>query len=134
MKYYLDTAIWIDMHENRTDRFRPLGEWAFELLRKIRKEKHTVVYSDILIDELLRKYSRQEIQKIFGIAQQLEKVITHKEQLKEAAKLCKYLKIPWGDCLHAILARDSGAIMVTRDRHFEQLHCIIKAKKPEDLL
>ena len=33
--YYVDSAIWRDLHENRTDKFRPLGEWAFELFRKI---------------------------------------------------------------------------------------------------
>ncbi|MBD3304397.1 PIN domain-containing protein [Candidatus Woesearchaeota archaeon] len=133
MKYYLDTAIWIDMHENRSDKFRPLGEWAFVLLRKIRKEKHTVVYSDILIDELLRKYT--DTDDIFRIASEsMEKTSTKKEQAKEAARLCKHLKIPFADCLHAILARDSGAVMVTRDRHFEQLQFIVKSRKPEELI
>lgn len=31
-KYYLDACIWRDYFENREDRFRPLGEWAFRLV------------------------------------------------------------------------------------------------------
>ncbi len=134
MKFYLDTSIWRDLQENRSDRFRPLGEWAFELLRKIREERHIVVYSDAVIDELRKKYSLPEIQEIFRTAHQLEKVITRKEQIEESAKLCKSLKIPWGDCLHAILARDNNATMVTRDRHFEQLRFLADIKKPEELI
>jgi hypothetical protein len=65
VKYYLDTAIWRDLHENRTDRFRPLGEWAFELFRVIRKEKSIVLYSDLVVEELFINYDKKEIDKIF---------------------------------------------------------------------
>ena len=59
-KYYLDTAIWRDLHENRTDRFRPLGEWAFELIRKIREERQTILYSEIVVNELSKDYDKVE--------------------------------------------------------------------------
>jgi hypothetical protein len=36
-KCYIDAAIWRGLHENRSDRFRPLGDWAFELVKKIIK-------------------------------------------------------------------------------------------------
>ena len=134
MKFYLDTSIWRDLQENRSDRFRPLGEWAFELLRKIREERHTVIYSDMVIDELRKKYSLPEIQEMLSRAYQLEKVVTSKEHAEEAARLCKSLQIPFGDCLHAILARDNNAIIVTRDKHFEQLKLITDARKPEELI
>ena len=35
MKYYLDTSIWRDYYENRSDKFRPWGEWALILINKI---------------------------------------------------------------------------------------------------
>jgi len=133
MKYYLDTAIWIDMHENRTDRFRPLGEWAFELLRKIREEKHAIVYSEIIVRELLTYYSEKEIEKMLE-RDFLEKASLSESQAKEAKNISKRLKIPFGDCVHAILARDTDAIMVTRDRHFEQLRFLADIKKPEELI
>ena len=123
------------MHEDRKDRFRPLGEWAFELLRMIREENHVVVYSDLVIDELLRKYSSPDIDDIFQVAEgNLEKVDITMIQAKEAARLCKSMRIPFADCLHAILARDNDSVMVTRDRHFEQLKSITNARKPEELI
>ena len=135
MKFYLDTSIWRDLHENRSDRFRPLGEWAFELLRMIREEGHIVIYSEMVIDELLRKYTLTGIDDIFRIAEgSLEKTNMKKEQADEAAKLCKSLQIPFADCLHAILARDNDAILITRDKHFEQLRLITDARKPEELI
>lgn len=35
-KYYVDTAIWRDLHENRKDKSKNLGELAFESFKKIR--------------------------------------------------------------------------------------------------
>lgn len=55
-------------------------------------------------------------------------------QAKEAAILCKQRKVAFGDALHAILARDNNAIMVTRDKHFLGLADIAEVKKPEDLI
>jgi len=136
-KYYLDTAIWRDLHENRTDRFRPLGEWAFELLRKIRKDKSVVLYSDLVVEELLINYEIEDINKIFHIAKKekfLNKIEINFLQVKESKMLSKTFEIPKNDCLHAILARDNSAILVSRDRHFELIQHISTAKKPEDLI
>ena len=137
MKYYIDAAIWRDFHENRTDRFRPLGEWAFELFRKIKIAKEKVLYSDMVVDELSKDFDKNDIAKIFSIiseANLLEKVEIKEEQIKEAAGLCKQLKISFGDCLHAILARDNDAIMVTRDKHFAELQDLVDVKNPEELI
>ena len=83
------------------------------------------------------KYSKEEISTIFSIIFNLDllvKVLISKEQAKEATILCKKRKVPFGDALHAILARDNKAIMVTRDKHFKKLKDIAEIKKPEDLL
>jgi predicted nucleic acid-binding protein len=136
-KYYIDTAIWRDLHENRKDRFRPLGEWAFELFKVIRANKEEVLYSDMVIDELSKDFDKEKIHNLFDIARQeklLKKVEINGEQVKEAARLNKKSGIPFGDCLHAILARDNDAVMVTRDHHFEMLQDIADVKKPEDLI
>lgn len=133
-KYYLDTAIWRDLHENRTDRFRPLGEWAFELIRKIREEKQIILYSDAVIGELIKYF--ENVDEIFRLAVEenlLLKVDIKREQFVEAVNLCKKLQIPHKDCLHAILARDNNAILVTRDRDFEKINFVI-VKKPEELI
>ena len=58
----------------------------------------------------------------------------NKQQFQEATKLKKERNLPFGDCLHAIIARDNEAIMITRDIHFEEIQDIIKSYKPEDLI
>lgn len=135
-KYYVDTSIWRDLHENRRDNLRPLGEWAFELFRKIRTNKDIALYSDIILNELLTYFNLNEINALFQNKlplNALKKVDIYECQTKEARILSKTLGIPWADCLHAILARDNDAVMVTRDAHFWQLSDIANVKKPEDL-
>ncbi|MBA3064557.1 type II toxin-antitoxin system VapC family toxin [Candidatus Woesearchaeota archaeon] len=134
-KYYIDAAIWRDLHENRSDRFRPLGDWAFELFKKIRKDKGKILYSNLIVDELSIAYEKETIKNLFDdISELLEKVEIKKGQVMEAKKLSKKFKIPFGDALHGILARDNNAIMVTRDHHFEELQDMINVKKPEELI
>jgi predicted nucleic acid-binding protein len=127
----------MDFYENRKDRFRPLGEWAFELFRKIRNEKGIVLYSKATLKELGRYYNPAQIKEIMQIVSNkgaLLLVQINPEELREASALSKGLSIPFDDCLHAILARDNDAVMVTRDRHFEMLRNIAEIKKPEELI
>lgn len=136
-KYYLDTSIWRDYYENRSDKFRPLGEWALNLINVIIENKDFILYSDLVIRELKIKYSEEEINKIFEVIYKrnlLLKVNISSSQVKEAAILCKKRKVAFGDALHAILARDNKAVMVTRDRHFFELVDIAEIKRPEDLI
>jgi len=134
-KYYVDTAIWRDLHENRKDKNKQLGELAFESFKKMRTNKEKIIYSDFVVEELSHAYDRQTIDKLFkGVSELLEKVEINENQLKEAADLSKEHKIPFGDAIHGVLARDNNAIMVTRDRHFRKLKNKITIKKPEDLI
>lgn len=137
IRYYIDSSVWRDLHEDRSDRFRPLGEWAFELFRMIRETRGIVLYSSLVIKELLKDFNEDEIDNIFEIVSKkhlLKKVKITNEQRQEAAKACKGLEVPFGDYLHAILARDNNAIMVTRDKHFWELQHIVEISKPEDLI
>ncbi|MBN1376781.1 PIN domain-containing protein [Candidatus Woesearchaeota archaeon] len=49
-------------------------------------------------------------------------------------KISRKINIPKNDVLHAILARDNNAILVTRDKHFYKLAEKIIVKKPEELI
>ena len=134
-KYYIDTAIWRDLHENRKDKSKNLGELAFEAIKKIRINKEKIVYSDFVFEELSHAYDEQTINKLFKDASELlEKAKINEGQLKEAADLSKKLNIPFGDAVHGVLARDNNTIMVTRDHHFRKLKDKITIKKPEDLI
>lgn len=134
--YYLDSCIWRDYFENRSDKFRPLGEWAFFLIKKIIKESSLIIYSDLVEEELQTTYSEKEVEGIFSVVpkQVLIKVETSKEQLREAIQLAKKLEIPVKDVLHAIIARNNNAILVTRDKHFYEIENGLIIKKPEELI
>ena len=136
-KYYFDTSIWRDYFENRKDNFRPLGEWAFELIKKMVENNDALLYSDVVITELRAYFSEEEVSRIFAIARSeniLVKVYPSEKQESEASRLCKMRKIPFNDVLQAILARDNQAVLVTRDKHFLQLNDLADSKKPEELI
>ena len=135
-RYYLDSCIWRDYFENRSDKFRPLGDWAFSLIKLIIKEDNLIIYSDLIEEELNEGFSEEDVKKIISIVpkENLVKIESSSEQLKEAIQKAKKLDIPVKDALHAILARDNDAVMVTRDKHFYELSERLTIKKPEDLI
>ena len=103
----------------------------------IRLNREIVFFSDLVIDELLTSYEDDQIKNLLEIFEKeglLLKVNINHKQILEAKKLRKKFRIPHGDCLHAILARDNDAIMITRDKHFEELQNIVMVKKPEELI
>lgn len=135
-KYYLDSCIWRDYFENRSDKLRPLGDWAFLLLKKAILNNTLIVYSELVEEELKIAYSEKEIFDIFSIVPKeiLIKVNVSEEQLTEAIQFSRKNKFPVKDALHAILARDNNAILVSRDKHFYELGKDVTTKKPEDLI
>lgn len=134
-KYYLDTSIWRDYCENRSDKFRPLGDWALRLLNQIDSEGDKIIVSEIIIIELEKRFKKEEINNIFEpFKKAFIYVNISEKQRKEMRLLNNILKIGKGDILHAILARDNEAIMVTRDKHFDRLSFIVEPFKPEDLI
>ena len=135
MKYYLDTCIWIDYFENRSDKFRLLGEFAFKLIKKIINDQNKIIISDKIIEELYNRYNKYIQEDIFKIIPNslLIKIYQIDEYEIEAIKLKNKIKIPLGDIVHLIIAKKNNAIFVTRDRHFEYFENVI-IKKPEELL
>ncbi len=137
MEYYVDTLIWRDYYENRKDRFRPIGEWAFEFFKIAIKTDSLILYSDIIESELGKDYDSEEIKEILKIISTtglLKQIKIFPTQFKEASILSKKRQVPFGDALNAILARDNNAVLVSRDHHFEELRDIAVAKKPEELI
>jgi hypothetical protein len=137
MKYYFDTSIWRDYFDNRNDKFRPLGEWAFGLIKKIIKDKGIILYSQLVIDELRKGWSQETIDKCLGFFRSeglLVKVEADGKQIIESKTIARKKAVPKGDALHAVLARDNDAIMVARDHHFIELDCVTEHKKPEELI
>jgi predicted nucleic acid-binding protein len=136
MKFYLDTCIWRDYYENRSDNLRPLGEWALQLINKIIKSEGIIILSTFLIKELRKEYSIEKLKDMLSAMpkKSILNISYSKNQIKEANNISKKRKIFFGDVLHAILARDNDAILVTRDSHFLELLDIVEIRKPEELI
>lgn len=132
-KYYFDTSIWIDIYDQRGYN----GEVAKQLMRKIILDDDLVLYSDMVIIELKKLgYSEYEIKAIFSIAKpdHLLRVHSTKDQGREARRLMKQREVPFGDALHAVMARDHEAQFISRDTDFRRLKDIVPVKLPEDLI
>ena len=135
-KYYIDTSIWMDIYEDRNGfNQEPLGDFALKLFNLINTRKKTLIISDLLIAELQMNYSVEEINgMIKPFEHVIEKIISSEDQKDEAQKIGQERNLPPGDVLHAIIARDNNAILVTRDKHFRDLRDISEHKKPEDII
>lgn len=128
--YYFDTNIWLDHGEKRGQH----GKGALQLILRIIKENAVILYSDMLLRELRQLgYAPEEIATFFKIVKQnnLRHVHITREQKAEAMRIAFQRNIPKGDALHAILARDHDALLISRDQDFERLHDIVEARTPE---
>ncbi|MBW2994912.1 PIN domain-containing protein [Candidatus Woesearchaeota archaeon] len=137
MKYYIDACIWRDYFENRSDKYRPLGDWALTLIKKIiDNENDFVIYSDLIEDELLDFFTEKQVFDILSIvpAEIMIKVKVSMEQFKRAKSISRKLKIPLQDTVHAIVAAKNNSILVTRDKHFYEMQNIVVIRKQEDLI
>lgn len=88
-------------------------------------------------DRLKRRFSDEVIEKeLFRPLRKvgvLEEADVSKKQMDEARKLASEKKVPVGDALHAILARDNNAVLVSRDAHCDMLQNIVPVCKPEEI-
>jgi len=134
-KFYLDTAIWRDYFEDRSDGLRPLGEFAFQFLKNCDEKGCKVLYSGLVVQELKSDYSKERITEVFSSFKHfLIKVSISNEQISEAHKILSAIEgAHLKDVAHAILARDNKAVMITRDRHFDALAGFVEVAKPEEI-
>ena len=134
-KYYVDTSIWRDLHENRSDGVQPLGDFAFQFFQKVQERCDIIIYSDMVLEELGRAYTDEEIKELFSkFSESLEYVKYTIPQIIEAVKMSKIYSMSFGDAMHTILARNSSAILITRGHHFRRIKHVVTVKLPEEIL
>ena len=135
-KYYVDSSIWIDLYEDRKGyNSEPLGDFALQLFAQIKARENELFISDMLLRELEGYYSLAELNGMMKPFERIiQKIIATREQRAEARRIAEERKLPPGDVLHAIIARDNNLILVTRDNDFKQLADISSHYKPEHLI
>ena len=133
--FYVDTAIWRDYFEDRRDSINPLGEFASQFLKKCEKNRYSVIVSSAVKKELLDYYSQERVNQVFSSFKDIIAEVDYsKKQAEEAFNfwLSAKKKFPFYDILHSIIARDNKAVLVTRDRHFEEIG-IVECVLPEEV-
>jgi len=135
-RYYFDTSIWLDFFEDRNEPDFPKGELVQQLIRKIVLDNGNIVYSDIHLLELENiGYSPYEIEELFKPLKPILILVESTEkQQRRAGEIASQRKIPKGDVLHALLARDMNASMITHDKHFKEVEDIIRSNSVKDML
>jgi predicted nucleic acid-binding protein len=134
--YYFDTSIWLDFLEERDEPNMPKSTWAKELVRTVIENEDKILLSEWIMNEMIELgMSKHDIEEKFNSLRNILIIVySTKKQFGKAKDLSKKRGVPIRDALHSLIARDNRAIMVTRDRHFNQLSDIIKYKKPEELI
>ena len=134
--YYFDTSIWLDLFEDRDEPNFPKSQWAKALVNKIIRNNDKIIYSNANLRELIdANYSFYEIRLLFEpLSAVLIFIRANKYQLGKSKDLSHKRKIPWLDALHAILARDTNAILVTFDHHFNNIKDIAKPYRTDLLI
>lgn len=136
IKYYFDTGIWIDLFEDRNEPNFPKGTLVKQLINKIARDECKIVFSNSVTKELTDlNYFAYEV---YELLESLKPILifarTTSEQVRKSKDLSLKRDIPKMDAIHALIARDNRAILVTLDKHFEKLKDIVVSKKPRDLL
>ena len=135
--YYYDTQIWTDHYLARGPN-GIYGKQAFKLIIKIIADDSKIVFSNFNEKELKDiGLSQTEIHSLLSVIKpdHIKRVSVTKEQFEEAKKVSKQRDVPLGDAVHAVVARDHYAQLVSRDeKDFRKLKDITEFKEPKDLV
>jgi len=131
-KFYLDTNIWLDYFQNRSDGLKPIGEFAFQFLKSCLNSECEIYYSNFVIKELRHIFTVSEIEEFLKIVKdKLVFVEANPFDLDEARIISRQYSLHYADAIHLVLAKKSECILITRDKHFDQIS-LIEIFKPEE--
>ena len=75
---YLDTNIYLDYWGDRRDKFRPLGEFAYTVLRRSVECEFMILTSDLVLNELRGLIEDAEIKEVFSNLKESNKLVIEK--------------------------------------------------------
>lgn len=135
---YLDTNIYIDYFENRTDKLRPLGEFAFNVIRKAIGCEFRIIFSQLVMNEIEYNNHLKEMNNLIIALKEKNKLVNANvldSYSIEAKRLSKIHKTSFNDILHFIIAKENKAeIVVTRNiKDFPTIEGFPEVVFPENL-
>lgn len=136
MSLYFDTSIWLDIFEDRDEPNLPKSKHARSLLGLCIKQQNDIAISSVIYYEMQTVgYSTFDLDKLFEPFSRIVIFVEPtRKQFGKAKDLAAKRDVPLRDAMHAIIARDLKAVLVTRDRHFQVLRDIVPSARPEDII
>ncbi len=133
MKIYCDTNVFLDFMDDRYDKLRPLGDFAFMLFKRGWECLFHLVFSDWNYEELRKFKSEEEINELLSYFENKKKLIrvsyTEKEK-RDAMNKSSH----WQDELHMIIAlREDCDSFVTRNVNDFSFSSRIDIRCPENI-
>ncbi len=132
-KLYLDTNIYLDYFENRHDNIRPLGFFAYNLIRRCIEGEVKLIMSDWVIEEFGKIGDAYKINDLIRTLKKHGSLLMVRTNSQDLSKSRKYKNKP--DTLHAILAIKTCAdYFVTRNiKNFPNFQNSINIVLPENI-
>jgi len=135
---YLDSNIYIDYFDNRTDYLRPLGEFAFELIRRAISCEFKIIFSGVAAEELEYNGCSEQLSILLKRLKECDKLIFVEGEdadFQEARKLAHERDCSFNDALHAVLAhKTNAAYLVTRNiKHLQKFSDMARIVYPENI-
>lgn len=120
------------------DKLRPLGEFAFQLIRRAIECEFKIVISDHVLTELENNIDENKIRDVINSLKEVSKLIhlnVTDADKKKARELSRNRNTPYDDTLHVILANKAKVkFLVTRNvEHFSELNDLVEIVYPESI-
>jgi len=133
---YIDTNVYLDHFESRSDRLRPLGDFATQLLKRVLDCEFDIIVSSLVIDELVCHVSVERVNALlfeFKARGKLIRAQTLGQERQAAREISRTRGTPVSDTLHAIIAqRMNASYLVTRNlKDFGDLRDLVPIRLPE---
>lgn len=137
-KIYVDTNVYLDYFEGRTDYMRPLGDFAYEVFQRTLSCEFTIILSGLVVKEILNNRDEEQVYDLINELKEKNKIIKTKatfEDKEKAGQIVKQKRTSFPDTLHAVIAQRMGAeYLVTRNiQDFVELQEMTKIVLPEHL-
>ena len=115
IKIYCDANIFIDYFYSRKDKFRDLGEFAYQIFKRTLDCEFHIILSDWLLYELKNYIEDEKLKEFLNDFKKKNKIIKVYKNLEDV-KNAKLISSHYQDVLHSILAKKAGAkYLITRN-------------------
>lgn len=142
VKVYVDSNVFLNVWFEELLRLSPAFYYSRRLLDAILECRFRLVISDLTVKELSRKTNLpketiiEEYLKPYEMVGKLTIIEATKENIREANEISRRHRLHASDALHALVAKNEGCILVTRDVELRTTarRIGVKSSLPEELI